>query len=199
MRLHPLRIFLSGGFFLIMLFSSCNKKIDYSAQIKTVDSLKSELLSVTNEFNRIDSAKISSASLQIKSFFDFINPRIKDTISRQEAMALSEYKSISKALAKYSRTKKELARYYEFNVKQLNDLKFDLEQSNIEHPDSATKYLNQELMANKQLTTMMKLHNNIIPDKLKKFDSLKPIIVEFARKISNGESLPSIRDKKLPE
>jgi hypothetical protein len=44
----------------------------------------------------------------------------------------------------------------------------------------------------------MKLHNQIIPQKLKRYDSLVPVVMEFARKISKGENTPLIFSKGKP-
>jgi hypothetical protein len=184
--------------FLFLLVTSCGKKLNLSKEKKTTDSLKSELVKIASDFSRLDSSKITAAASEIKDYFNFINPRIKDTITRDEAAALSEFKNISKAFGKYIRTKKELARYYKFNLKQLEDLSFDMENGNIDVRDSALKYLNQEIKANQQLMTMMKLHNQIIPQKLKRYDSLVPVVMEFARKISKGENTPLIFSKGKP-
>ena len=188
--------FLCSLISVVFLLSACGTKADFSVEKKSADSLKAELITTVSEFNRLDSSKINMASAQISAFFNFINPRIKDTITREEAAALSELKSISKALGKYIRTKKELARFYNFNIKQIDDLIFDLENSNIDNRDSASKFLSQEIRANNQLLTMMKLHNQIIPNKLRRYDSIVPLADDFVRKINNGV-LPADFIKKI--
>lgn len=157
--------------------------------------MKNELTIAYKQFNTMDSVKINSAYKQINELFSFINPRIKDTISRDEASALSEFKNISKAFKKYTRTKKDLERYYKFNVTQLENLSFDLEKGNFDNKDTVSKYYNQEVNANAQLLTMMKLHSQIIPQKLKKYDSLFPVVLAFARKLNEGKTPTSLEKK----
>jgi hypothetical protein len=182
-------------FLFFISLTSCGNKIDFTSQKKSTDSLKNELTIAYKQFNTMDSVKINSAYKQINELFSFINPRIKDTISRDEASALSEFKNISKAFKKYTRTKKDLERYYKFNVTQLENLSFDLEKGNFDNKDTVSKYYNQEVNANAQLLTMMKLHSQIIPQKLKKYDSLVPVVLAFARKLNEGKTPTSLEKK----
>lgn len=170
----------------LVLFSSCSKNIDLNEEIRVTDSLKKELLETTARFNVLDSIKIKYCSQHINEIFAFVNANLKDTISKEEAALLSDFKNSSKAFKKYERTRKDLLRYYNYNLKQLEDLSFDLRNQNIPSRDSAQKFIRQEINANRELVTMMRLHAEIIPRKLIKCDSLFPLAEKFLMKINNG-------------
>ncbi len=177
---------LVGVFIFLFLFSSCSREINLTEEIRVTDSLKKELLETTARFNLLDSVKIKYCSQHINEIFAFVNVNLKDTISKQEASLLSDFKNASKAFKKYDRTRKDLLRYYNYNLKQLEDLSFDLRNQNISSPDTAKKFVRQELNANRELVTMMRLHAQIIPNKLNKCDSLFPLAEKFLMKINNG-------------
>ena len=169
-----------------LFFLSCSRTVDLKEEIRVTDSLKKELLETSARFTLLDSVKITYCSQHINEIFAFVNANLKDTITKQEAGMLSEFKNCSKAFKKYDRTRKDLLRYYTYNLKQLEDLSFDLQNQNIVSRDSAQKFIRQERKANQELLMMMRLHAEIIPRKLNKCDSLFPLAEQFLLKINNG-------------
>lgn len=170
----------------LFLFFSCGKRVDLQTEIKATDSLKKELLEKTARFNLLDSSQIKSYATRINSIFALVNANLHDTITRNEAILLSDLKNASKAFKKFERTRKDISRYYNYNLKQLENLSYDLMNGNIAVKDSAIKYFFQEKKANTELITMMRLHSEIIPNKLKKCDSIFPIVNEWLTKLNNG-------------
>jgi hypothetical protein len=171
---------------------SCKPSVDYTAELKATDSIKKELETAAVDFSRIDSNEVNEARLTIDAYLKFVTANIKDTIQRDDALMLSELKNVNKALGKYVRTRKDLKKYYRHNIKQLDDLAYDLQKNNIENRDSAKYFILTEKEANAQLISAMKMHLNVIPAQLKKFDSLKPIAENFINKINNGTIPPDL-------
>ena len=83
---------LVGVFIFLFLFSSCSREINLTEEIRVTDSLKKELLETTARFNLLDSVKIKYCSQHINEIFAFVNVNLKDTISKQEASLLSDFK-----------------------------------------------------------------------------------------------------------
>lgn len=185
--------------FSALLFFSCKKHPAFKEEIRLTDSLKKELLENAARFNLMDSTQISYAASRINAIFAFVNANLHDTISRNEASLLSELKNASKAFKKYDRTRKDMLRYYTYNLKQLEDLSFDLNNQHIESKDSAAVYVLQEKRANTDLITMMRLHAQIIPNKLRKCDSLFPLADQWLRKLNNGILPPTVEKPTLTQ
>jgi hypothetical protein len=181
-----------GLIFTAFILFSCKPKTDFGAEIKETDSLKTEIGKVAAGFNALDSAKIAVSENTIGAYLGYITQNLKDTISREEALLLSTFKSIKKSFGKYTKTKRDLRRFYAFNLKQIDDLRNDLKEGMIENKDSARKYLSSEIEANRELVRMMRLHSEIIPNEIGRFDSLRPQVEEIIKKINNGTIPPEL-------
>jgi hypothetical protein len=184
---------------LFLVLFSCKPAVDFTDEIRKTDSLKTELVNATTGFYSLDSNKLNDAGVRINSYFSFINSNLKDTITKEEALLLSNLKNISKVVGKYMKTKKDLKLHYNFNVKQLENLAYDLQNKSIASKDSAKKFIMDEVIANGDLIHMMKMHMEKIPPKLKQYDSLMVPAEAFIRKINNGTIPPDlIKPSQVP-
>ena len=189
-----LSVFLFASF---IIFSACGPKQDFTQEIKTTDSLKQELQASAKEFSKLDSVQIKQVRKSIDAYLGFITNNIKDTVERNDALLLSHFKSVNKNLGKYMRTHAEINRNYKHNVKQLDDLAYDLSNRNIGSSDSAKKYVLSEKEANEKLIAAMKLHTRVVPVELKKYDSLKVEVETFIKKINNGTVPPDLLQPEI--
>lgn len=180
---------------IVYLFTSCKPSADYTTEISVTDSLKKELVAVAAEFNKLDSQKVKTSRASIEAHLGFITANLKDTIDRNDALLLSNFKQVNKNLGKFTRTQNQLRKFYAHNVKQLDDLAYDLRNGNIENKDSAKYYVLTESEANRALINEMNLHIRVVPGELKKYDSLKPQVQNFIRKINNGTVPPDLLNK----
>jgi hypothetical protein len=177
---------------LVFSLFSCKSKVDFSAEVKLADSLRTEIRSAAAEFYKIDSARVEKAAGTVDGYLRYITENLKDTISKEEAVLLSDFKGVKKSFGKYEKSKKHINKYYGYNVKQLENLSHDLKENIIEVRDSAQKYLAAEQSANAELVSLMKLHTQIIPSELTRFDSLKGKVEELIRKINKGTVPPDL-------
>ncbi|MBC7864749.1 MAG: hypothetical protein IAF38_17380 [Bacteroidia bacterium] len=179
-----------GFIFAALILFSCKPKTDFSAEITQADSVKKEIQRVVTGFNQLDSVRISVSENTIGAYLGYITQNLKDTISREDAFLLSGFKGIKKSFGKYSKTKRDLGRFYAFNLKQIESLQTDLKEGMIDNKDSAKKYITSEIDANRELMRMMRLHTEIIPNEITRYDSLKPKVEEIIKKINKG-TLPA--------
>lgn len=183
----------------VILLASCKSKVDFNEELKQTGELRNNMKLSAAEFFKIDSAEIEHAGNTIDSYLNFVNEVLRDTISPEEATMLSNFKSIKKSFGKYGKAKKQVDRYFKYNLKQLDNLEHDLKEGIVEVKDSAIRYVNLEATASNNLSDIMKLNTSLIPMELRRYDSLKPLVEGFIKKINKGTIPPDLlkeSDKK---
>lgn len=108
---------------------SC-ERTHYADEIKTIDSLRVELDSAARTLAKIDTTGLAEAKTRFTENLYFVQKTYserEDTMPRDVAMLMSEYRSLKKPstgfLDKYALASEEL----EFSKTQLRDLKHDLQ------------------------------------------------------------------------
>ncbi len=114
---------------LAALFASCNQT-PYKAEIAELDRLIVKLDSAKNILQNVDTNGYRDYAKRFQSNLNFVTNHFrnsKDTIDRDLALFMADYRSLKKPYLNFHSTYDQAARDLEFTEKQLLTLKHDLE------------------------------------------------------------------------
>ncbi len=133
---------------LAVSFASCNRT-SYKAEIQTIDSLLVELDSAKAIFNRIDTSGFADLNRSMGTKTSYISGHYSqkgDTIGRDLAFLLSNYRDMRKPLKNHKMAFDEVAEELQFSREQLLNLRNDLE-NNLQDTIRVRKFMQQEVEA----------------------------------------------------
>lgn len=161
----------------IALFS-CSNSEKYKAEIKQLDSMMVLLDSATLKINSIDTAKMAEQLIVIKQDLKTCNEYIKDTLSVDAAMMLSEYRSSAKPfdmiLEKYTPHIEDLNKSKSQIKSLIHDLKIDKVDS-----EKIKQYIQDEIIAADKSIKDIDILENLAKIYSEKFETYKPQASEF--------------------
>ena len=175
-----------GYFFsLLIFFSSCHNKDKYLTEVKYLDSLQIILEKVAVEFRKSDTVLVAANRDSIIEHLTFIqdNYRSKDTMPRETAIFLQQYRSIKQPLDVYLKESREINEELEYSEKQTVNLIHDLRNALLEE-GKAKQFFNDERLAMEQLIAKVNSLNTLVNENLKKYDEMVPGVREEVKKIS---------------
>lgn len=175
-----------GFLALFATFSACNQT-PYTAEIETVNKLLAKMDSAEQIHARIDTTGLTEGKRVFNQKFNFVTAnytKTPDTLHRQEAMLISDYRNLKKPYDRFSTQYAANAKELEFSKKQLLDLRHDLEH-NLLDTNFVTRMVASETEAAERLmaetkriedirTTMIESQSKLEP----KIDSLITLIQE---------------------
>lgn len=174
--------------FALIFLSGCNNN-EFETEIKSVNNLIEKLDSAEAIFNEIDTAHYQVIADTISSNLNWITRSYKqsnDTMDRETAMFISDYRGSNKVFTKMDNTYSEISAEIEFSKKQLQELKHDLEEEALT-AILANKYLVQEgeavraiMQSVSSLSIGLKRSDEAVVKHTAKMDSLKS-----ARSVNN--------------
>jgi hypothetical protein len=160
----------------VFTFSSCNTKPDYSSEIKSIDSLETEINKSLTECKNLDTSWVNpvtkTSNYNVKMILQVYNP---DSIIQEDVKVITYYKGFRKVGMKFIREREKLIAEFQKTLKQLEDLKTDAENGSLKKED-----LDKYLLEEKTVTTeLIYLFNDLKYSSIelkKNFDSLNPMI-----------------------
>lgn len=161
---------------ILMSAFSCNTKPDVTKEVKTIDSLHTEIEKVLVDCKGLDTAWVDpmtqKAALNIKMIKKVYDP---DSISMSEAQMVTYYKGFRKVGRKFSGDRLVFIREFQKSLKQLDNLKTDAQNGALKG-DDLQKFLNEEKLVTTDLIYKYKDFKSSTQAVLKNFDSLTPLI-----------------------
>ena len=133
---------------LVLLATACNRT-DYTTEISQIDSLMVELDSAKDMYSSIDTAGFSELSQSFSENTAFVQQVYKqrnDTMPRDVAMLMSEYRELKKPAKGFLVKHKSIGEELDFTEKQLEDLRHDLE-NNLLDSNFVDRMLTDEMKA----------------------------------------------------
>lgn len=158
------------------LLGACNTKPDFSAEVKTIDSLETEVKKSMDECKKMDTTWVIPITNKASNLTKLVTKvYAPDSIIPDEIGLITYYKGYRKVGKRFIKGREKLMEGFELSLKQLNDLKTDAENGSIKKEDLA-KYLLEE----KNVTTELIYEFNDLKystlEVVGKFDSLTPLI-----------------------
>ena len=176
--------------FSFLVITSCNTKPDFSAEIKTIDSLETAVNQSLSEYKTFDTTWIipvtqtSNHNMNlIKQFYN------SDTINSEDVKLISYYKGFRKVGANLNKQRKKLLEGFQKSLAQLKDLKSDAENGALKKED-LDKYILEEKAVTTELIYKFNDLKYTAQEVLKNYDSLNPMIEKLIEvyKLKNDES-----------
>lgn len=171
---------------------SCSDNSErYKKEIAELDSLVKELDKAEIQFKAIDSEKVALTYGGLDELMEQTTELIKDTLQKDEAILLSDFRSIKKPLREFKMRSSILKTEIVVTKDQLTHLSHDLKNGLLKEED-ISKYVQSESDLAKTLIQSLNIISTIIPQQLAKYDSLKPLVLEFVKEKQelNSTKLP---------
>jgi len=145
MKIRIVLIFASLAFF------SC-KPNPYKEEVKELDQLISEVEKSSTKLVKIDTTGLAQKWKEYKENVNTITgvyKEEKDTIGKELAMILSDYRQLKKPYSEYKNAYSSTMEELKFTKKQLVTLKHDLENNILEQPVAAKMMQSEKMAARK--------------------------------------------------
>lgn len=154
----------------------CNTKPDYSVQIKTIDSLQTEVKKNLEAIEKMDTVWMvdftKKAEYNVKMLKKVYNP---DSLDPDEIGMINYYKGYRKLGKKIKGERYKLMIELKKSMKQLADLKTDAENGSLKKED-LDKYLVEENIVTTGLIYQFNEMENTTKEVLERYDSIAPKI-----------------------
>jgi len=132
----------------VVLLSACHHPGEkFQSQI---DSLRTQLQSVSLKFQKLDTAKINACQKSIFSDIQWIEENFNDTMEKEEALEITRYAEIAREIKKLKNKQKEQLVELLFSKNQVIALQTDVK-NNLVTTDSLPEYISNEEKAIKIL------------------------------------------------
>lgn len=156
-----MRILLSFSLLLCLGLISCGPDPKFASRIAELDSLSLQLHTARDLYNTIDSAGAKLIFDEVNKTLGKVNELVKDTLTREQAMLISQYRMIKKPLKEYLQrlpvTQKEIA----VTAKQLKDLSHDLSKGLIPEKDADLHVKKESELARLLINTLNMSHESV--------------------------------------
>jgi hypothetical protein len=164
-----------------IFLSSCNNGSErYRNEIAMLDSLVLALEKAEGQFKSIDSEKVVKTYSALNELLEQTGELIKDTLKKEEAVLLSDFRSIRKPLKEYKSRVTILKTEIGVTKDQLSHLSHDLRKGLMKEED-VDKNVQSEVTLAKTLLSSITIMASIIPQQLSKYDSLQPLVLNFVK------------------
>jgi hypothetical protein len=158
------------------IVAGCNPKPDHTAEIKTIDSLQTEIKKTMEECNKLDTSWINDVTVKADNMMlDIKRYYAPDSIIQEEVKIISYYKGYRKIGKRFREGRRKLINEMELSLKQLNDLKADAESGALKK-EELVKYIGEEKIVTTDLIFQFNDMKYSTTEVLKNFDSLTPMI-----------------------
>lgn len=184
-------------FLLICFFCSCGQK-NFEDDIKTLDSLRKEVVGVRENFNTLDSVRFvrMSEEIYLKSK-DLQKVYMPDSINIPISTAVNKFNACRNFKATFNLQRLRIKKEIPYTLNQIEHLVTDLKNNSLKTEDAA-KYIAVEKKAAVELCEMfknLKLKSNL---KIAEFDSLKLVMDTYIDSLrSDSVNVQAIRLKLL--
>lgn len=172
-----------------LVFSACSSADKYKADIEQLNSLSHLLDSSALKLLMIDTVKISTVESQLKANLDSVEQNNTDTISREQALLLSEYSSSRNVFEKIKQEYVKLSSEIKRSKPQILNLVHDLTKGRLEE-EQAAKYVKEEKSIAEALIQSVDVLVGVTKETLEKFETNDPKVEELIETIKAKQTLP---------
>ena len=144
-----------GFIFLVTAIVSCSEA-NYSEKIVSLDSLQTLIGKAKEDLKNMDINKADEYYKEMTKNLEYIQLNYHDTMDKELALFLSDYRSTAKPLQTLIEKNKELTKDISYSGEQIKNLAHDMKNQSIE-PDKAEKYYMEESTIASQLMESVKL------------------------------------------
>lgn len=130
--------------FVLVLACACEQNQISKQQVKTLDSLSGSINSAIKALQKTDSSDLNKTLLVFNQYTQFINSKLNDTISKNEAIELAAFAESGEALALFQQNKINLINRLKLIDSQIQKLNSDIQLKTM-NSDLIKKYLNEEI------------------------------------------------------
>ena len=175
-------------FFIILLSSlscgliSCKGGKKMPEEAAKLDSLSLLLEASAAKLKAIDSTEVEFKYEATMQDIGFVEENLKDSITREEAEALSTYRDTRKVLKSFNKKRVSLFAEYTITEKQVKTLSADLKNGSIDQNKAYEYFVIESTEANKLLLEMNDL-NDRISSSLTKNKLYKPVVDSVVARI----------------
>ena len=175
-------------FFIILLSSlscgliSCKGGKKMPEEAAKLDSLSLLLEASAAKLKAIDSTEVEFKYSATMQDIGFVEENLKDSITREEAEALSTYRDTRKVLKSFNKKRVSLFAEYTITEKQVKTLSADLKNGSIDQNKAYEYFVIESTEANKLLLEMNDL-NDRISSSLTKNKLYKPVVDSVVARI----------------
>lgn len=171
-----------------LLLCSCGPGDRYKDEVNTLDSLVVSLDKAEKLFNSIDSAGARKYYENVNAGLGHISELVKDTLSRDQAMLISQFRSVKKPLKDYlqrlSVTYEEIA----VTRKQLQDLSHDISKGLMPEKDIKHHVQKETELARLLINTLNMSHESMGVC-MKRYEVINPRIDSLVQVMENDMNL----------
>lgn len=162
---------LSFGFWV-----SCSTKPDYSVEIKTIDSLQTEVNRHLEGCRKMDTSWINRVTTHAHDVFTDVKAYYTpDSVIQEDVKLISYYKGYRKVGNTFRKGKRKLEDELELSLKQLKDLKTDAE-NGVLKKEELKMYIQEEKLVTTDLIYQFNDMKYSTAELLRNYDSLTPMI-----------------------
>lgn len=169
-----------------LLIYSCSSN-QFTDKIKALDSLSLEVERLLDSIKLEDTTYYINAAKNIDKNLKLIQKELKDTVTKDEAQILSDYKMIRKSLLNYPDKINAIYNELVYSKKQLNALSKDLSRGYIE-ASKAEEYFSMEVSSTQTVLEEGWSTLNNSPVYLKMFEEVHPKVLNFMEKHQISEA-----------
>ncbi len=135
---------------LIIGLSSCNDAPQYPVEVNTLDTTIAALESAKEAYFAIDSAKFMEMATTMRSRVKFVQENYStylDTMPREIAFLMSNYRSMNKSFKRFSGKRIRLRTEIEASLTNMKQLRIDLNNNVVAMPDTSIGSQNATMVA----------------------------------------------------
>ncbi len=170
---------LLSAFFGSFLLSSCTHKED--KELATLDTFNIFIKKADSLYATIDYKKLNETVISINEKLKLIDQKYNgDTISKETALIIENYKGIGNVLTQFYNQSKKLEEEIEESEKQIADLRHDIEK-NIVKEEKMEEYVEREKEALQEVCTQVQLTQRSIGLTLVDYESMIPKIEQLLK------------------
>lgn len=172
---------------LLTFFSACGGNM-FVHEIKILDSLNNELGRVETELKQMDTARIDTISMHASNNINTIKHLyVSDTINMQEAISITEYKSLRNVANRFRKKRWKLWDDLHKSQYQINNLLKDLEHQAFDE-QTGKSYFAVEKLATISIIRSYEVYREDFEKAVKKYDSLNPVINDIILNLNQSQT-----------
>jgi hypothetical protein len=160
--------------FVILFFVEC-KNNKYKKELARIDSLETVLNQSEKKLTEVDTNMVREKYKVYKKNISFISENYPNKLKDPNWNTLCQYGLIKKPLRDFNNELPHLRKELMFSRKQLDSLKFDIQNGNIEK-EKINEYVKSESDAVNVIEQMVKMTVEGAKTELNRFDTLNPKI-----------------------
>ena len=177
-------LYFFAGLTVLIGVNSCKENI-YQAEVAALDSLVVVLENAEKSMMAIDSVETDKAYTEIISNLKLIQSELKDTVTREDAFLLSDYREIRKTLGRFNEVKNKLKSEVPFTREQLSNLSKDLKKGLVPE-DKVKEYYMVEFTEAVKLQQEIESMVASVTNSLNKYNRLKPEVDHFIARMQEN-------------